>query len=98
MKHHCIFEITQPNIHSELYKASFVQDYGEDYTAAEEMCQSMNNFKPKDKFVHFILRCLEQEEFDVVQDFLKTNPHGDVSEIYSPFIQKIVVTETTENC
>ena len=31
MKHHCIFEITQPNIHSELYKASFVDDYGEDY-------------------------------------------------------------------
>ena len=84
MKHHCIFEITQPNIHSELYKASFVQDYGEDYTAADEMCQSMNNFKPKDKFVHFLLRCLEQEEFDAVQDFLKTNPHGDVSEVYSP--------------
>lgn len=97
MKHHCIFEITQPNIHSELYKASFVDDYGEDYTAADEMCQSMNNFKPKDKFVHFILRCLEQEEFDAVQDFLKTNPHGDVSEVYSPFTQKIVITETTED-
>ena len=76
-KHHCIFEITQPNIHSELYKASFVQDYGEDYTAAEEMCQSMNNFKPKDKFVHFILRCLEQEE--------------DVSEVYSPFLSTITI-------
>ena len=96
-KHHCIFEITQPNIHSELYKASFVQDYGEDYTAADEMCQSMNKFMPKDKFVYFILRCLEQEEFDAVQDFLKKNPHGDVSEVYSPFTQKIVITETTEN-
>lgn len=91
-KHYCIFEITQPNIHSELYKASLVQDYGEYYTAADEMCQSMNNFRPKDKFVYFILRCLEQEEFDVVQDFLKTNPHGDVSEVYSPFLQKIVIT------
>jgi len=96
-KHHCIFEITQPNIHSELYKASFVDDYGENYTAADEMCQSMNNFRPKDKFVHFILRCLEQEEFDVVQDFLKENPHGDVSEVYSPFTQKIVVTKTIED-
>ena len=96
-KHHCIFEITQPNIHSELYKASFVQDYGEDYTAADEMCQSMNNFKSKDKFVHFILRCLEQEEFDVVQEYLKTNPHGDVSEVYSPFTQKIVITKTMED-
>ena len=90
-KHHCIFEITQPNIHSELYKASFVQDYGEDYTAADEMCQSMNNFKSKDKFVHFILRCLEQEEFDVVQEYLKTNPHGDVSEVYSPFLSTITI-------
>lgn len=90
-KHHCIFMITQPNIHSELYKASLVQDYGEDYTAADEMCQSMNNFRPKDKFVYFLLRCLEQEEFDVVQDFLKTNPHGDVSEVYSPFLQEIVI-------
>ena len=96
-KHHCIFEITQPNIHSELYKASFVDDYGEDYTAANEMCQSMNNFRPKDKFVHFLLRCLEQEELDVVQDFLKTNPHGDVSEVYSPFTQKIEITKTKEN-
>ena len=96
-KHHCIFEITQPNIHSELYKASFVDDYGENFTAADEMCQSMNNFKPKDKFVHFILRCLEQEEFNVVQDFLKTNPHGDVSEVYSPFTQKIVITKTMED-
>lgn len=95
-KHHCIFEITQPNIHSELYKASFVDDYGEDYTAADEICQSMNNFRPKDKFVHFILRCLEQKEFDIVQDFLKENPHGDVSEVYSPFTQKIVVTKTME--
>ena len=90
-KHHCILEITQPNIHSELYKASFVDDYGEDYTAADEMCQSMNNFRPKDKFVHFLLRCLEQEEFDVVQDFLKANPHGDVSEVYSPFLSAITI-------
>ena len=59
-KHHCIFEITQPNIHSELYKA-------------------------------FILRCLEQEEFDVVQEYLKTNPHGDVSEVYSPFLSTITI-------
>ena len=96
MKHHCIFEITQPNIHSELYKASFVDDYGEDYNAADDMYKSMQNFKPKDKFVHFILRCLEQEEFDIVQDFLKENPRGDVSEVYSPFTQKIVVTKTTD--
>lgn len=97
MKHYCIFEITQPNIHSPLDKLSFVDDYGEDYTAANDMCQSMQNFRPKDKFVYFILRCLEQEEFDAVQDFLKSNSHGDVSEVFSPFTQKIVVTKTTED-
>lgn len=95
-KHYCIFEITQPNIHSPLDKLSFVDDYGEDYNAADDMCKSMQNFRPKDKFVYFILRCLEQEEFDAVQDFLKENPHGDVSEVYSPFTQKIVVTKTME--
>jgi len=97
MKHYCIFEITQHKTRLERYKVSIVQDYGEDYTAADEMFQSMNNFRRKGEFVSFILRCLEQEEFDAVQDFLKTNPHGDVSEVYSPFIQKIVVTETTED-
>lgn len=81
--------ITQPDIHSPLDKLSFVDDYGEDYGAAADMCQSMQNFRPKDKFVYFILRCLEQEEFDVVQDFLKKNPHGDVSEVYSPSLQTI---------
>ena len=68
-KHHCIFEITQPNIHSELYKASFVQDYGEDYTAADEMCQSMNNFRKPEDEVRFCLRCLEQEEFDDIENY-----------------------------
>lgn len=91
MKHHCIFEVTQPNIHSELYKVNFVQDYGEDYTAADEICQSMNNFKPKDKFVNFLIRCLEQKEYDAIQGFLKSNPHGDISEVYSPFVRSIMV-------
>ena len=96
-KHYCIFEITQPNILSELYKVSSVLDYGEDYTAADKMYQALNYLRPKNKFVYFLLRCLDQEEFDAVQDFLKTNPHGDVSEVYSPFIQKIVVTKSMED-
>lgn len=91
MKHHCIFEITKPNKYSELYKASFVQDYGEDYTAADEMCQSMNNFRPKDKFVYFLLRCLKQEEFDAIQDFLKSNHRNDISDVYSPFVRSVMV-------
>lgn len=84
MKHHCIFEITQPNIHSELYKASFVQDYGEDYTAADEMCQSMNNFRTPDMPVYFCVRCLEQEEFEHIEN-------------YNPFLTAIVVTKTMED-
>lgn len=91
MIHYCIFEITHPNIHSELYKASFVGDYGEDYTAADEMCKSMNNFRLNEKFVHFILRLLEHDEFLIVNEYLKENPHGDISEVYSPFLQKIVI-------
>ena len=77
-KHHCIFEITQPNIHSELYKASFVDDYGENYTAADEMCQSMNNFRTPDMPVYFCVRCLEQEEFEHIEN-------------YNPFLTAITV-------
>lgn len=92
MKHFCIFEITQPNIHSEKYKARFVDEYGEDFSTADDMCQSMNNFRPKDEFVRFLVRCLEQEEFDVVQEYLKTNPHGDISDVYLPFIRMCVIS------
>lgn len=86
MKHHCIFEITQPNKHSELYKARFVKDYGENYNAAKDMRQSMSNNRSKGKFVYFILRCLEQKEYDIVQEYLKNYPQGDVSVVYEPFI------------
>ena len=40
MKHHCIFEITQPNIHSELYKASFAERI-EKYTGVKEQGQAI---------------------------------------------------------
>ena len=75
-KHYCIFEITQPNILSKLCKVSSVLDYGEDYTAADKMCQVLNYLRPKNKFVHFLLRCMDQEEFDAMQDSMKKNPHG----------------------
>ena len=72
-KHHCIFEINK-----ETKKHKFVDDYGEDYTAADEMCQSMNNFRTSDMPVYFCVRCLEQEEFDNIEN-------------YSPFISAITV-------
>lgn len=68
-KHFCIFEISHPDKHSELYKTRFVDDYGEDYTVADEMCQSMNNFRKPEEEVRFCVRCLEQEEFDNVENY-----------------------------
>ena len=69
MKHYCIFEISHPNKNSENTQTRFVDDYGEDYTAAEEMCTSMNNFRKPEEEVRFCVRCLEQEEFDDVQNY-----------------------------
>jgi len=78
-KHHCIFEINK-----ETKKHKFVDDYGEDYTAADEMCQSMNNFRTPDMPVYFCVRCLEQEEFEHIEN-------------YNPFLTAIVITKTTED-
>ena len=72
-KHHCIFEINK-----ETKKHKFVDDYGEDYDAADDMCQSMNNFRTPNMPVYFCVRCLEQEEFDDIEN-------------YSPFISAITV-------
>ena len=63
-KHYCIFEINK-----ETKKHKFVDDYGEDYTAADDMCQSMNNFRTPDMPVYFCVRCLTQEEFDDIENY-----------------------------
>jgi|GEM_PF-7081586 len=39
------------------------------FTAADEMCQSMNNFRTPDMPVYFCVRCLEQEEFDNIENY-----------------------------
>lgn len=78
-KHHCIFEINK-----ETKKHKYVDDYGEDYDAADDMCQSMNNFRTPDMPVYFCVRCLEQEEFEHIEN-------------YSPFLTAIVITKTTED-
>jgi len=64
MKHHCIFEINKRT-----GKHKFVDDYGEDYNAADEMCQSMNIFRSPGDEVRFFVRCLEQEEFDDIDNY-----------------------------
>lgn len=69
MKHFCIFEISHPNKHSELYKSRFVEDYGKEFSAAQDMCASMNNFRKPEDEVWYSVRCLEQEEFDHVEDY-----------------------------
>lgn len=81
MKHYCIFEITHPDKHSELNEWKFVEDFGEVFTDADEMCQSMNNFRKLEEEVSFIVRCLEQEEFEHIED-------------YNPFLRTIILTET----
>ena len=63
-KHHCIFEINK-----ETKKHKFVDDYGEDYDAADDMCQTMNNFRTPDMPVYFCVRRLVQEEFDNIQNY-----------------------------
>ena len=90
-KHHCIFEITHPNKHSECYFCKFVQDFGEDQEGADMMCESMNNFRKPDEEVWFIHRLLDQEEYNEIQEYLKQFPHGDVSNVYSPFINSVTV-------
>ena len=90
-KHHCIFEITHPNKHSECYFCKLVQDFGEDQEGADMMCESMNNFRKPDEEVWFIHRLLDQEEYDEIQEYLKQFPHGDVSNVYSPFINSVTV-------
>ena len=77
-KHHCIFEINK-----ETKKHKFVDDYGEDYNAADDMCQSMNNFRTPDMPVYFCVRCLEQEEFEHIEN-------------YNPLLTAIVVIKTME--
>ena len=92
MKHHCIFENTHANKHSKYYSCKLVQDNKEDQKGADMMCASMNNFRKPDDEVLFIHRLLDQYEFDAIQEFVKTYPYSDISDVYSPFIQKIVFT------
>lgn len=69
MKHYCIFEIIHTDKHSELYEWKFVEDFGEVFTDADEICQSMNNFRKPKEEVSFIVRCLEQEEFEHIENY-----------------------------
>ena len=91
MKHHCIFEISHPNKHSECYCCKLVQDFGEDLNAADMVCESMNNFRKPEDEVWFFHRLLEQEEFDEVQNYIKEFPHANVAYIYSPFVSTIKI-------
>lgn len=83
MKHFCIFEITQPFKHGKVFKSTFIDDYGEDYTSADLMCQSMNNFREPNEPVLFVVRCLEQNEYDQIEN-------------YNPFITAIMITTTLQ--
>lgn len=75
MKHYCIF-----GINTKAKKYVFVDDFGNNYNLADEMCQSMNNFSWNDKPVYFCVRCLEQSEFDDLKN-------------YNPISTTIVITK-----
>lgn len=62
--HHCIFEI---NTDTKKYK--FVSDFCDDYTSAEEFCQSMNNFRTANMPVYFCVRLLDQNEFENISNY-----------------------------
>lgn len=75
MKHYCIFEFNKKT-----KKHRFVDDFIEDYVAASIMCGTLNNFRASKMPVVFCVRCLEQEEYEHIED-------------YSPFLNVIVITE-----
>lgn len=71
-KKYCIFEVNK-----ETKKYKYVVAY-DDYNAANDMCQSMNNFRTPDMPVYFCMRCLTQREF---KDILN----------YSPFLRPVTI-------
>lgn len=74
MNHFCIFEI---NMETKSHK--FFDDFGEDYEAANDCCQSMNNFRSPDMPVYYCMRCLDPDEFDNI-------------DTYSPFIESVFIS------
>lgn len=64
MKHYCIFEIEKGTAN---YK--FIEDFGNDYSEAYDMCQSMNNFRTTGMLCFYLIRCLSQEEFYNIGDY-----------------------------
>ncbi len=76
MKHYCIFAINEKT------KAHMVvDDFNEDYKAASIMCETLNNFRAPEMPVYFCIRCLEQEEYEHIED-------------YNPFLNTIVIIKT----
>ena len=48
------------------------------------MNRTVNNFRTPDMPVYFCVRCLEQEEFEHIEN-------------YNPFLTAVVITKTMEN-
>lgn len=71
-KHFCVFEINKKT-----KKHRLVDEFGENYTAADEMCRALNNFREPEWPIYFCLRCLDDSEFEHIEN-------------YVPFIETIV--------
>lgn len=79
MTHYCIFEVSQPDKTKSLVNVRYIDDYGDNYDMANDMCQSMNNFREQGEECLYVLRKLSQQEYDNVS-------------AYNPFIHNIVIT------
>jgi len=77
-KKYCIFEINKEN-----KKHRYIDAY-DDYNAANDMCQSMNNFRTPDMPVYYCMRCLTPGEFKDISN-------------YSPFLRPVTIHTVTIN-
>lgn len=64
MEHYCIFEIEKGAANYKL-----IEDFGNDYSEAYGMCQSMNNFRTIGMSCFYLVRCLLQEKFNNIEDY-----------------------------
>lgn len=76
--HFCIYELSHPRKDSEVCHSRFVDDFGEEYAAADELCKTMNNFRKPGEDVRFCVRRLDDNEFAAKHH-------------YNPIIKSIII-------
>lgn len=54
MRHFCIYEINRKSMES-----TFIENFNDEYGAAQEYCTALNNFTD-DKAIYYCIRCLDE--------------------------------------